>query len=46
MKNKKLATTLLSTAMVVSMTVPTAVSANELSDTENIIEQSQEQENN
>lgn len=45
MKNKKLATTLLSTAMVVSMTVPTAVSANEMSDAENIVEQSQEQEN-
>ena len=46
MKNNKLATTLLSTAMVVSLAVPTAVSANELSDTENIIEQNQEQENN
>ena len=45
MKNKKLATTLLSTAMVVSITVPTAVRANEMSDAENIVEQSQEQKN-
>lgn len=44
--NKKVTTTLLSTAMIVSLAVPTAVNANELSDTENIIEQSQEQENN
>ena len=45
MKNKKIATTLLSTAMVVSLAVPTAVRANEMSDAENIVEQSQEQEN-